>query len=204
MSDWKETQEHEAEYWRDCLGMVAWGEFCKQNMYGREMQLWNDHGDGMGELDMAGKRVLDVGGGPVSMTLRCYNHGGLVVVDPLEWPRSAMRRYENYGIEFQRAPGEDLDQLDIGEFDEVWIYNVLQHVSDPAKILANAVDRVTPRGLLRIFEWLWIPADKCHPWVLTPELILSNLTGLRQLHIGIPRLKEWWSDASALAAVLQK
>ena len=29
MADWNETQKHEAEYWGNCLGMRAWGEFCQ-------------------------------------------------------------------------------------------------------------------------------------------------------------------------------
>ena len=63
--DWNETQKHEADYWGNCLGMTAWGEFCKQEMYGREMGVFSNYGMPDGELNMAGKSVLDVGGGPV-------------------------------------------------------------------------------------------------------------------------------------------
>ena len=53
--DWNETQKHEADYWGNCLGMTAWGEFCKQEMYGREMGVFSDYGMPDGELDMAGQ-----------------------------------------------------------------------------------------------------------------------------------------------------
>jgi hypothetical protein len=59
---WAEAQKQEAEYWGNCLGMRAWGEFVKQEQYGREMGLFDEYGNGLGELEMRGKTVLDVGG----------------------------------------------------------------------------------------------------------------------------------------------
>ena len=204
MDKWTEAQKHEAEYWQNCLGMTAWGEFTKQEMYGREMGLFSEYGTPDGELDMQGKSVLDIGGGPVSMTLRCINAGILTVADPCPWPPSVHRRYKNYGIEFIQARGEDLLGQHFrvpeakGVYDEVWVYNVLQHVQDPAQVLTAAK---TLGKVLRIFEWLWIPADKCHPHVLSPEGILNWLEGCRIKKIGLPHLKEFWSDATALAGV---
>lgn len=209
---WAEAQKHEAEYWGNCLGMRAWGEFTKQEMYGREMGLFDDYGkdevgnDMQGELDLRGRHVLDIGGGPVSMTLRCVNAGRLFVADPLSWPASALRRYENYGITFLQVPAEELpapenDDSGRGLFDEVWMYNVLQHVDDPQKVLKNAISHIAPGGKFRIFEWIHIPADKCHPHVLTPAMLLNGLTGLRVDRIRIPRLKEFWSDANAFVGV---
>jgi 2-polyprenyl-3-methyl-5-hydroxy-6-metoxy-1,4-benzoquinol methylase len=204
MVNWEEAQKHEAEYWQNCLGMRAWGEFCKQEMYAREMGLWDAYGNGLGELQMQGKSVLDVGGGPVSMTLRCLDASRLLVVDPCEWPSSVLRRYHNYGIQFVRQPCEDLDKIFLEPatcYDEVWIYNVLQHVQDPVKVMQNAIARVAPGGVLRVFEWCYIPADACHPHVLTPEGLLTWLTGTRILQVRIPRLKEFWSDATAFCGV---
>jgi 2-polyprenyl-3-methyl-5-hydroxy-6-metoxy-1,4-benzoquinol methylase len=135
------------------------------------------------------------------MTLRCLNAGKLVVADPLEWPPSVLRRYQNYGIKFVRIAGEDLS--DSGVFDEVWIYNVLQHVDDPAKVLANAVKHIaTDGGVFRIFEWINIPADTCHPNVLTPEMILNGLAGMKVVRVRIPKLTDYWSNgASAFVGV---
>lgn len=207
MSDWNEAQKHEANYWGNCLGMTTWGEFHKQTMYGREMGLFDTYGTGQGELDMRGKSVLDVGGGPVSMTLRCCNAGRLTVVDPCEWPASVVRRYSNYAIDFIHAPGEQLNECDLlcDKYDEVWLYNVLQHVQDPAQVVKNALNRVSgDGGVLRIFEWLWIPADVCHPHVLTQVGILNWLSGCRIVKVGLPRIKdECWSNATAFTGVFQ-
>lgn len=203
--DWNETQKHEADYWGNCMGLRAWGEFAKQEMYAREMRLWDDFGDN-GELLMQGRSVLDVGGGPVSMTLRCVGATRLVVVDPCVWPASVHRRYQKYGIHFVRKPCEELDTVftDGDQFDEVWIYNVLQHVQDPEKIVRNALNRLDPvGGRLRIFEWCYIPADECHPHVLTPDGLMNWLAGARIEQVRIPRLKEFWSDATAFCGVFR-
>jgi 2-polyprenyl-3-methyl-5-hydroxy-6-metoxy-1,4-benzoquinol methylase len=203
--DWENAQKHEAEYWGNCLGMRAWGEFVKGEMYGREMGLFDAYGVGnSGDLNMQRKSVLDIGGGPVSMTLRCVNAGKLVVVDPCEWPASVHRRYENYGIEFVRKPCEELNDIFVSpdtKFDEVWCYNVLQHVQEPAKIVENALARVAAGGVFRIFEWIHIPAGDCHPHVLTPEDLLTWLKGSRILQVRIPHLQEFWSDAYAFCGV---
>ena len=78
---------------------------------------------------------------------------------------------------------------------------MLQHVQDPAQVVANAITRVAPHGVLRIFEWLHIPADDCHPHVLTPEGLLNWLRGCCILKVGLPHLKEFWSDATAFTGI---
>ena len=198
---WTDAQKHEAVFWGNCLNLNTWHEFVKQEMYSREMQLLTDYGDN-GEFDMRGKSVLDIGGGPVSMTLRCYNASRLTVVDPITWPKAALRRYECYGIDFVCCAGEDLSTVDVWPADEVWICNVLQHVSDPNQVLAEAKKHLNKCGRLRIFEWINIPADECHPHVLTPELLANGLTGLRIEMLRIPRLNEYWTpNAEAFVGV---
>ncbi len=201
---WQSAQEHEAGYWGTCNGAVAWEEFVKHEMVARELGLFSDYGTPDMELNMQGKTVLDIGGGPVSITLRCFNADRLTVADPCHWPPVVMRRYALHGIQFLRVAGEDLDDKFLSDdtvFDEVWMYNLLQHVQDPAKIVENAVKRVSPTGCLRIFDWCYIPADKCHPHVLTPEAILNWLSGCRIVKVGMPRLREFKCDATAFTGI---
>ena len=94
--------------------------------------------------------------------------------------------------------------LPIQHYDEVWLYNVLQHVGDPAKVVANAVGRLAQGGCLRLFEWINIPADDCHPHVLTPDGILNWLCGCRIEKVGLPHLKEFWSDATAFTGIFKR
>lgn len=197
MNDIEQRNTQESKYWRNCYDAVAFGEVQKQIMYGREMGLWDAYGDEYGDLNLQGNSVVDMGGGPWSMLLRCHNTGRTVVIDPIQWPPSVQRRYENYGIELIRAGGEDIDYL-CGKADEVWIYNCLQHVTDPAKVLRNAMSL---GKRLRIFEWLNIPADTCHPHVLTPGMILNGLKGCTIETVNIKRMNEYLCNADAFIGV---
>jgi hypothetical protein len=79
-------------------------------------------------------------------------------------------RYKAHNIDVEVIHGEDVS--DTG-YDEVWIYNCLQHTDDISKIITNA-KRAAP--VLRIFEWINIPPHDGHPIMLTKEL-LDNLIG---------------------------
>ena len=181
---WVQAQVHEAKYWGGCYNAATFNEIQKQYVYAREMGL-ESFADAHGDFDLQNKSILDVGGGPWSMLLRSYNYRRAVVADPLPCPPSVLRRYKNYGINFQALPGEELDTDD--HFDEVWIYNVLQHVMDPAEIIRR-VQKLATR--VRIFEWVYIPTDTCHPHLLTPEGLLNWFSGSRIEHIGIKQLNE--------------
>ncbi len=125
--------------------------------------------------------ILDIGGGPTSMLLKCRDLGNSAVIDPLmdKYPQWVRDRYACKGIFAIRGSGEDVKGAFAPEppirFDEVWIYNVLQHVEDPAKVIANA-RQMAP--VLRLFEWIDIPAHEGHPHMLTREK-LDQWTGAR-------------------------
>jgi SAM-dependent methyltransferase len=194
--------DKEAAYWGDCYSEVAFGEVCKQRMYGREMGLFRDYGDEYGDLNLQGKSIIDIGGGPWSMLLRCYNATNKLVIDPIDWPPSVYRRYQAYGITVYQQGGEE--PLDIEDFyqiaDEVWIYNCLQHVNDPLKVLANA-KKLGRR--IRLFEWLWTGSDECHPHILTPELLMEGLVGTTTEEVTNKRYTEFGCCCNALAGVFR-
>lgn len=159
MSSWTEAQEFEAQFWGDCLNTFS--EELKQRVYAKAMGLSLVRTGALGfGYDLAGKRVLDIGGGPVSLLLKCINCTG-VVADPCRFPDWVHLRYSKANITFLRMPGE---RVNFGQYDEVWIYNVLQHTDDPALIIANA-KKVAPR--LRIFEWVGLPTYEGHPQEIT-------------------------------------
>lgn len=185
MSDtWEKAQVQEAKYWGNCYSAATFSELQKQYVYAREMGL-ESFADVYGDFDLQGKSILDVGGGPWSILLRSYNYSRAVVADPLAVPPSVLRRYKNYGIDFQSTPGEKLDTND--HFDEVWIYNVLQHVIDPAEIIKRIQNLATR---VRIFEWVYIPTDTCHPHLLTPEGLSNWFSGSRIERVSIKQLNE--------------
>jgi len=166
--DWNEHQEWESDWWGNCID--TFGEECKQISYAYRMGLVNKpRGEKWPSYDLEGKSILDIGGGPVSMLLKSVNAGRMVVVDPCNYPYWVSQRYEEAGIEYIVGAAEDIGPgIHVGLFDEVWIYNVLQHVRDPELIIQNA-KAVAPK--LRIFEWINIPSCPGHPHELKAHLL---------------------------------
>lgn len=156
----------EAAWWGTCAN--TWHEEQKQFVYAKRMGLqanWScAHPP---TYDLGSKSVIDIGGGPVSLLLKSVNFLNGVVADPAQWPDWVIERYRAHGISYWMRPGEELE----GEkafFDEAWIYNTLQHVEDPARVIAAAKATV---GVIRIFEWIDIEPYPGHPHKLTkPQL----------------------------------
>jgi len=172
MSDWEIAQEWERGWWGICAN--TYGEEEKQLLYAEKMGLRRFH-DGRSpyNFDLGGQRILDMGGGPVSLLLKCVNVEG-VVVDPIlaRVPNWVKLRYQEAGVGFVDAPAEHQLSWEI-LFDEVWMYNVLQHVEDPARVVANAKK---VGKLIRIFEWINTTTNIGHPHTLTEE-VLNNWLG---------------------------
>jgi SAM-dependent methyltransferase len=147
-------------YWADCAN--TFDEEQKHYEYARLMRIPRVHFS----FDARAKSILDIGGGPVSMLLKTINLVYGAVVDPLmdQHPAWVRARYNTHGIAHSTKSGEEIEANN--SFDEVWIYNVLQHVRDPAKVIANA-RRAAP--VLRIFEWVNIPPHEGHPHMLVAE-----------------------------------
>lgn len=163
---WAEDQAWEAGWWSTCTN--TFGEETKQITYAQRMGLVNVPTDGHWPVyDLAGRSVLDVGGGPASMLLKTINGGKRVVLDPCAYPDWVEERYKAAGIGLMRTPAEDYP-LDSEPYDEVWLYNVLQHTLSP-----DAVLRATRSAgrLVRIFEWIDIPPHQGHPHMITRDLI---------------------------------
>lgn len=154
---WGEEQHFESDWWSDCRN--TFGEEAKQLTYARKMGLGPINDGGRWPLyDLPGFRVLDIGGGPVSMVLKCRGLDRAVVVDPCDYPSWTRDRYESVGVELVKMPAEDYvpDQI----FDEVWCYNVLQHTHQPELIVAMMRGAAS---LVRIFEWVEMPPSPGHP-----------------------------------------
>ena len=160
MDDYK----FEINYWGDCCN--TFDEEQKHYVYGRLMRLNRIHYS----FDVKFKRILDIGGGPTSMLLKCVNLKEGKVVDPIDYPQWTRDRYKMKNIYTEIKTGENVNETG---WDEVWIYNCMQHAEDPAKIISNAL---MAAPILRIFEWVDIPAHDGHPHELT-ETNLNNWIG---------------------------
>lgn len=169
MDFWQKAQKWEKSWWGSCTNTL--GEETKQLLYAEKMGLiFTPDGNTPYRIDMEGKSVLDIGGGPCSLLLKCVNVEGKVI-DSLKFPSWVYQRYRATGIEYVVYPAEDLNERD---YDEVWIYNMLQHVDNPKEVIIRA------RGagkIIRIFEWIGTPANIGHPHTLTEEKLNYWLGG---------------------------
>jgi hypothetical protein len=145
----------EMDFWGDCTN--TFGEDQKHYVYGNLMGLTGSYFS----YDTQDKRILDIGGGPTSMLLKTYGLKEGKVCDPIVYPQWTKDRYAMKNISVQVIGGEEVDETG---WDEVWIYNVLQHTVDPQKIIDNALKSAK---VLRLFEWIDIPAHDGHPHELT-------------------------------------
>ena len=152
---WQEDQEWERNWWGSAVNTLR--EELLQIEYARRMGLVFTPTDRTPyNIDMGGKSVLDIGGGPCSLLLKCVNLRG-VVVDPCEYPEWTVARYDAAGIDSFTVKFEHFDACTA---DESWIYNVLQHTSDPSMCIKNA-RRLTKT--IRIFEFIDAGISPGHP-----------------------------------------
>lgn len=169
--EWEKVNDWESEWWSDCTNTFI--EETKHlkvmkriglNASVRNAHLW---------YDLQGKSILDLGGGVVSILLKCENRGAnCSVVDPIlsKAPNWVIERYNTARIATIGVPAEEYAFEKVsGVFNEVWLYNVLQHTQDPAKIL-KGIKSLSPITI-RIHEWLNTLPHKGHPQTITKEMI---------------------------------
>jgi 2-polyprenyl-3-methyl-5-hydroxy-6-metoxy-1,4-benzoquinol methylase len=161
MSDWHEDQEWEKEWHGNCVNSL--NEELKQLVYAKRMGL-KLAGDVKTpyRFDLQGKSILDIGGGAYSLLLKAENYSYAVVADPCEYPKWTYERYLSSNITTVTIEAEALDAVEFGVpfFDEVWMYNVLQHTMNPEKIIKNAKRW---GKIVRYFDWIEQGVSKGHP-----------------------------------------
>ena len=143
--DWKEAQKWELEWHLN--NPFIYREQVKQEVYEEKMGILQDYAD----RDLKGQNIVDIGAGEQSMLLRYKNFTG-IALDPLmnSFPGWVRQRYEENHILPVSESGEII-VLGQPKSDEVWMYNVLQHVEDPQLICNNALDK---GKIVRVFEWI--------------------------------------------------
>lgn len=164
---WDEAQDWESGWWGNCAN--TYGEEEKQLVYARRMGLRFFHNQKSPyNIDMKGRSVVDIGGGPSSLLLKCVRLDDAMVIDPCPFPEWVEDRYTSAGIRYVIKKGEELGSH---FWDEAWIYNCLQHTEDPSLVAANAL--ATAR-IVRVFEWVNTRVNVGHPHAFTAE-VLDNM-----------------------------
>ena len=87
-----EDYTFEQQYWGNCCN--TFDEDQKHYVYGRLMNLSRDGY----HFNVFGSSILDIGGGPSSMLLKCKNLSEGKVVDPISYPQWTKDRYQSMNI----------------------------------------------------------------------------------------------------------
>ena len=170
---WEKAQEWELDWHSNCIN--SFHEEEKQLVYAEKMGLIPTPTPKTPvNFDLDGKSVLDIGGGAYSLLLKCVNFSHGTVVDPLmaKHPKWVKARYAEAGIVAVSETGEKFKSN--MTYDEVWIYNVLEHVKSPKKV----IDKTLELGrVVRIFEWLDTRENTGHPHTLKEKQLNKWLGG---------------------------
>jgi len=167
---WQQAQRWEDSWWDTRINSLY--EELKQLTYASKMGLVRSPSAKTPyRFDLKGLKVLDIGGGPESLLLKCVNVKGKVV-DPLSQPKWVLERYKLAKIEYEQKKAEEITEKG---YDEVWIYNCLQHCENPKIIIENAKKA---GKLIRLFEWIDTPANEGHINTLTESKLDKWLNGL--------------------------
>jgi len=112
------------------------------------------------ETDLVGKKILECGGGCYPASYFCTGIKKVVNVEPLydKFPDSVKEKLLDKKIESVSIPFEDYTTKI--KFDEVWFFNVLQHVRDPLLQIENAKKIAKT---IRVFEPINTSVNNEHP-----------------------------------------
>ena len=180
---WHKAQKWELDWHGNCANSL--NEELKQLVYADKMGLtFTPNNKTPYNINMKGKSVLDIGGGAYSLLLKANNFKSAFVVDPLlkDHPEWVKQRYLSKQIYPVYCQGEMIDEFKpkFEIFDEIWIYNVLEHVEDPERVLLNA--RMFSK-IIRLFEWIDTPSNIGHPQSLTENILNTWLDGKGKVEV---------------------
>lgn len=171
---WEQDNEFERSWWGNCLD-TTWCEVL-EHTYMRLMGFKIEStGRNPYRVNLEHRSVIDIGGGPISILLKCRDLGLATIVDPCVFPDWVYSRYDLAGIRYLTAKAENLDlDSELGAADEVWIYNCLQHVEDPDKVVANALKL---GRIVRVCEPVGTKVSIGHPHAFDQEWLDEHFLG---------------------------
>jgi len=164
---WEADQDWERDWWGLHWAPHWDDEIRKQKGYFRMID--------SPQLQVGDKSVLDIGCGPVSQLQRCAHGEGCRGVDPLAVSPETLQRYVDTDVEFLNVKAEEMP-VD-KQFDEIWMYNTLQHTDSPPEIFKRLLACTKVGSAVRIFEWIDLGVCPGHPQNLTEAMFAEVFGG---------------------------
>lgn len=107
-------------------------------------------------FDVKNKKILEIGPGVFAALIYCQNTTQSAIVEPMDLPENVRQFYESRGIKIFKNAVEDLE---FEQYDEVWVFNVMQHIWNPDVFVAK-LKAISKRILF--FEPIGTPLDDLH------------------------------------------
>lgn len=109
------------------------------------------------DKDLKGKSVIEIGPGRIAALLFCENYSDGCIIEPTHY-EGISHLYDRKNL---RVVQNLVESCVLHEVDEVWIFNVLQHVQDPDKLIAKCKSAAK---VIRFFEPVDLPTNNEHPF----------------------------------------
>lgn len=112
--------------------------------------------------DLKGKSIIEIGPAKFAGLLYCENYSKSYIVEPTPYD-DIDTYYEGKNIEFVRELYEDCDSPKV---DEVWLFNLMQHVKNPDALIEKAKNHA---NVIRFFEPIDLPTNLEHPFTFSAD-----------------------------------
>jgi hypothetical protein len=112
------------------------------------------------DKDLQGKTVIEIGPARCAGLLYCENFGESYIMEPTVY-EGVQEYYDSKGINIIRELYEDCDSPDV---DEIWMFNLMQHVQDPDALISKAKKHAK---VIRFFEPIDLGTNLEHPFTFS-------------------------------------
>jgi len=112
--------------------------------------------------DLKGKSVIEIGPGRISGLLFCQNYSKSYIIEPTEY-EGINHLYEDLNLEIIK---KTVEEIELPKVDEIWIFNVMQHVQDPDFLIEKCKKS---SSVIKFFEPIDLPINNEHPFSFSKE-----------------------------------
>lgn len=120
--------------------------------------------------DLCQKTIMEVGPADIPALAFCKNYSDRsVIVEPMPSDHLEIITHA-MPVTIINMPAEII--VTAGgqpNMDEIWLFNLLQHVMDPNRVVEVCKDCLVPGGVIRFFEPINTEIDTCHPHSMTQQ-----------------------------------
>jgi hypothetical protein len=114
------------------------------------------------DTNLSGKSVVEIGPARIAGLLFCTNYSKSYIIEPTPY-EGIDYLYENKNIEIIK---EKAESCNFPYVDEVWIFNLMQHVQDPDKLIEICKKH---SKIIKFFEPIDLPTNNEHPYSFSLE-----------------------------------